>query len=42
MVHDSYSDEEFKLDEVTVNSDVELLKLAYRNELVQFNFGYYY
>ena len=34
MVNDDYFDEEFTLDESIVNSDIELIKLAYRNELV--------
>lgn len=36
MANDDYFDEEFTLDESIVNKDIELLKLAYRNELVCF------
>lgn len=34
MSDDSYFDDEFPLDEIAVNKDLDLLKLAYRNELV--------
>lgn len=34
MSYDDNFDEEFTIDETTLNSDTELLKLAYRNEIV--------
>lgn len=34
MNYDDNFDEEFTIDETILNSDTELLKLAYRNEIV--------